>query len=155
MDIPNLTENPVTPNQQVKPARIVIVVILAVISGLGYAYKESRVANSISLPTKKNTEIITTQKIENTKEIKVGTVYGSNSKQFIDKAIGTVSKGGISGEGTHTLERAGGISQRAALTSSIIDLDLFVGKKVEVTGQTNTSFKSGWLLDVGMIKVLE
>ncbi len=66
-----------------------------------------------------------------------------------------IEKGPLNGEGTHILNREGGLDQRAALTSSTVDLDLFVGKKVEVKGETNASNKAGWLLDVGTIKVLE
>jgi hypothetical protein len=82
-------------------------------------------------------------------------LYGNTSKTFADSATGTVKAGGINGEGTHTLEREGGKTQNAALTSSVVDLDLFVGKKVEVKGETNDSNKAGWLMDVGSIKVLE
>ena len=56
---------------------------------------------------------------------------------------------------SHILNREGGLSQRASLTSSAVDLDLFVGKKVEVKGETNASTKTAWLLDVGSIKVIE
>jgi len=40
------------------------------------------------------------------------------------------------------------------LTSSVVDLDKFVGKKVEIYGQTNTAEKAGWLLDVGYARVI-
>jgi hypothetical protein len=72
-----------------------------------------------------------------------------------DTAQGTLEAGGISGEGTHHLTRPGGSSQTVYLTSTIVDLDQFVGKKVEVTGQTVSSRKAGWLLDVQRIKVIE
>ncbi len=74
---------------------------------------------------------------------------------FRDKAEGILKEGGIDGEGTHHLVRDGGPSQNAYLTSSVIDLDQFVGKKVEVWGETNKAQKAGWLMDVGKIKVLE
>ena len=87
---------------------------------------------------------------------KVGDVFGSaDEKSFKDQATGVLEKGGFNGEGTHTLEREGGKTQNAALTSSVIDLDLFIDKKVEVNGETNSSNKAGWLLDVGSIKILE
>lgn len=74
---------------------------------------------------------------------------------FRDSAEGTLEKGGIDGEGTHRLIRTGGESQTAYLTSSVIDLDQFVGKKVQVWGETFQAKKAGWLMDVGKIKILE
>jgi len=74
---------------------------------------------------------------------------------FKDTAIGVLEKGGISGEGTHRLIREGGPSQTAYLTSSVINLDEFVGRKVKVWGETHKAQKAGWLMDVGRIQVLE
>jgi len=74
---------------------------------------------------------------------------------FKDTAVGMLEKGGIDGEGTHKLVREGGPSQTAYLTSSIIDLDPLVGKKVQVWGETFKGQKAGWLMDVGRVKVLE
>lgn len=79
----------------------------------------------------------------------------NDTATFRDKAEGVLEKGGIDGEGTHHLVREGGPSQNASLTSSVIDLSQFVGKKVEVWGETNKAQKAGWLMDVGKIKVLE
>lgn len=79
----------------------------------------------------------------------------NDEKTFKDKAEGTLEDGGVDGEGTHKLIRAGGPSQTAALTSSVIDLDEFVGKKVEIWGETNKSQKAAWFMDVGRIKVLD
>jgi hypothetical protein len=87
--------------------------------------------------------------------IEVGKIYGEEGKNFSDIATGVIEKGSINGEGTHILNREGGASQRASLTSSAVDLDLFVGKKVEIKGETNSSNKTSWLLDVGTVKVLE
>lgn len=74
---------------------------------------------------------------------------------FRDKAEGKLEEGGIDGEGTHHLVREGGESQNVYLTSSVIDLSQFVGKKVEVWGETNKAQKAGWLMDVGKIRILE
>ena len=82
-------------------------------------------------------------------------VYGNTDPKFKDTATGVIEKGNINGEGTHILNREGGATQRASLISSAVDLDLFVGKKVEVKGETNASTKTSWLLDVGNIKILE
>lgn len=86
----------------------------------------------------------------------VGKEVGSrDEKTFRDKAEGLLEEGGIDGEGTHHLVRDGGPSQNAYLTSSVVNLNQFVGKKVEVWGETFKAERAGWLMDVGRIKVLE
>ncbi|MBI4034827.1 MAG: hypothetical protein HY381_00335 [Candidatus Chisholmbacteria bacterium] len=88
--------------------------------------------------------------------IQVGDVVGSaDEKTFKDDAIGVLDQGGIDGEGSHRLYREGGESQNAYLTSSVVDLDQFVGHKVQVWGETFAAQKAGWLMDVGRVKVLE
>lgn len=72
-----------------------------------------------------------------------------------DTATGTLKEGGINGEGTYHLEREGGASKYVYLTSSMVDLSLFVGKKVDIWGETIASKKAGWLMDVAKIKVAE
>jgi hypothetical protein len=89
------------------------------------------------------------------KNIKPGSEFGSKNQTFKDTTIGVLEKGGIDGEGTHKLIREGGPSQTAYLTSSVLDLDQFVGKKVQVWGETFQGQKAGWLMDVGRIKILE
>lgn len=74
---------------------------------------------------------------------------------FKDSAEGKLEAGGIVGEGTHHLVRDGGPSQNVYLTSSVIDLESFAGKKVQVWGQTISARKAGWLMDVGKIKVID
>jgi hypothetical protein len=85
-----------------------------------------------------------------------GQEFGSkDTSAFPDTAVGVLEKGGIDGEGTHKLIREGGESQTAYLTSSLVDLDPLVGKKVQVWGETFKAQKAGWLMDVGRVKVLE
>jgi len=69
-----------------------------------------------------------------------------------DTAEGKLVEGGIGGEGTHHLERAGGPTKDVYLTSSVIDLESFVGKDVTVWGQTLSAKKAGWLMDVVKVK---
>src|SRR5258706_2295006 len=69
--------------------------------------------------------------------------------------IGKLVKGGIDGEGTYHLERDGGPTQNVYLSSTVIDLASFDGKKVQVWGETLSGKKAGWLMDVGKIKVVE
>ena len=72
---------------------------------------------------------------------------------FKDTTEGTLREGGIEGEGSFHLERPGGKSQTVYLTSSTVDLSEYIGKKVKVWGETHTSEKAGWLMDVGYVEV--
>ena len=68
---------------------------------------------------------------------------------------GTLLEGGIKGEGTHHLDRGMGEMKYVYLTSTVINLQDFVGKKVKIWGETLSAVNAGWLMDVGKIKVLE
>lgn len=81
-------------------------------------------------------------------------VGSSDTKTFPDSAEGNLEANGVHGEGTHRLIRPGGESQTVYLTSSVLDLNQFVGKKVRVWGQTYAAKKAGWLMDVGKVEVL-
>lgn len=76
-----------------------------------------------------------------------------DKKTFKDSAEGLLKEGGMEGEGNFHLERPGGVSQNAYLTSSTVDLGKYVGKKVKVWGQTFQGQKAGWLMDVGLIEI--
>ncbi len=78
-----------------------------------------------------------------------------DSETFKDTAEGTLVEGGIDGEGTHHLDRDLGETKYVYLTSTAINLDNFIGKKIQVWGQTIAGKKAGWLMDVGRVKVLE
>jgi uncharacterized protein (UPF0333 family) len=80
---------------------------------------------------------------------------GANSTNLKDTATGILRTGGIKGEGTYHLEREGGESQTVYLTSTAIDMSPFVGKKVQVWGQTLASKYAPWFIDVGKVKVVE
>lgn len=162
MDIPNLsTNNPVTnstfnSNDNSKNSKLVFIVIgiVAIVAGFWISrFFPSKTAVSFSSLESANSQ--TGASAVDSASLKVGVLYGNLDQIFKDSATGTIEKGSINGVGTHILNRPGGADQRAALTSSIIDLDLFVGKKVEVKGETNSSAKAGWLMDVGSIKILE
>lgn len=77
--------------------------------------------------------------------------------QFPDSAEGLleVNDGSVTMEGTHQLIREGGPDKTAYLTSSVVDLSKFEGRKVMVMGQTFSAQTAAWLMDVGYIKVLE
>jgi len=57
-------------------------------------------------------------------------------------------------EGSHKLIREGGPSQTIYLTSSVIALDDYIGKEIEVCGETLHSKRVPWLMDVGKLKLL-
>lgn len=123
-----------------KGGLILLIVFFAVILGVGTGYGVTR-AKGVSLGGPVGGKI-------NSKN----TVGVNDSKTFKDSATGKLVKGGIDGEGTHHLERTGGESQNVYLTSSIVDLDQFVGKRVKVYGQTFASQHAGWLMDVGKVE---
>lgn len=93
---------------------------------------------------------------DNSSNIKEGDVFGAKEESgFPDKAIGILEEGGLDGEGTHKLLRPNGPSQTVYLTSSILDMDEYVGYKITVWGETFSAQKAGWLMDVGRIKIEE
>lgn len=88
--------------------------------------------------------------------IAVGDIIGvQDEKSFRDHAEGVLVEGGVGGEGSHHLLREGGKSQNVYLTSSVVELNLFIGNRVTIWGETFSAQKAGWLMDVGRVKVLE
>lgn len=88
--------------------------------------------------------------------IQKGAVYGSDdTKTFSDSTQGTLVAGGINGEGQFHLVRPGGDSQNVYMTSSLVDLSLFINRSVKVWGQTQKAKTAGWLMDVGRVEVLQ
>lgn len=123
-------------------ALLALVVVLGITSGYIVSGKSGNTASST------NSQGVNTSADS-------GTVVGSNdTKTFKDKAEGVLKEGGIEDEGAFHLERSGGDSQSVYLTSSIVDLSQFVGKKIKVWGQTQKAQYAGWLMDVGKIEVL-
>lgn len=158
MEIPNLSQAEIkNTNNGLNAALVAIIVVIALTSGFWLSriiplHGSSTASNSSGQSSSSN--VIPADNL-NKNEIQVGKTYGDTAKEFKDTAVGVIEKGNINGEGTHILNRDGGVSQRASLTSSVVDLDLFIGRKVEVKGETNTSTKTAWLLDVGSVKVLQ
>lgn len=86
-------------------------------------------------------------------------VQQKDAASFRDKAEGVIEKNDVSdGEnfasGTHKLIR-GDESQTAYLTSSVLDLNEYEGKKVVVYGETFSSSQVGWLMDVGRVELVQ
>jgi hypothetical protein len=89
--------------------------------------------------------------------ISVGDVVGIDEsvQNFPDTAEGVLQQGGLEGEGSHHLVRPGGPSQTVYLTSSVVDLDKFIGHRITVWGETFAGQSAGWLMDVGRLRVEE
>lgn len=79
-----------------------------------------------------------------------------DTRTFRDFAEGTIMKKPLPKnpeeytEGTHMLVREGAVP--VALTSSVVDLSLYEGKKVKIFGETQKAIKEGWLMDVGRVE---
>ncbi len=138
-----------TMNQSQKTLMI-IALSLAVIAGTATGYGAYRLKNKNTISGGKNS----IQKVA-TDNIKNGDIFGvHDEKTFADNAQGYLAKGGVDGEGSHQLLRAGGVSQTVYLTSSVTDLDKFVGMEVKVSGETFKGQKAGWLMDVGRVEII-
>lgn len=127
------------------PLRLILTVIVAsIILGTltGYIISSKKTGNltssGLTVPAAKNPE--------------------QDTQTFRDFAEGTIkarpaTEGGEYVEGTHTLERQGAVP--VALTSSVVDLSQYEGKKVKVYGETQKAFKEGWLMDVGKVEEIQ
>jgi hypothetical protein len=78
-----------------------------------------------------------------------------NEKLYPETAEGDLEEGGIKGEGMYHLIRPGGNSQTVYLTSTVVDMSSFVGKRVQVWGKSASARYAPWLMEVGRIKVIE
>lgn len=84
-------------------------------------------------------------------------VASQDTSTFRDFAEGTIQvkpapkNGGDYSEGTHMLIRDNAVP--VALTSSVVDLSQYEGKKVKVYGETQKAVKEGWLMDVGKVEL--
>lgn len=119
------------------------VVVLGLVTGYGiYAWKT---AGTVRLAGK-DVEVVANGTEEGVKD----------ASTFKDTATGMLSEndGKITKEGTHVLVR-GDASQNVYLTSSVVDMNKYVGKKVQVWGETFKGQTAGWLMDVGRIKVVQ
>jgi len=132
---------------------IIIISLIALAAGTGTgfgAYKLRAKNQSSTSSPEAQFETIAGDVIEK------GDVFGiQDESTFKDSAQGYLELGGIDGEGSHRLLRAGGVSQTVYLTSTVTDLDKLVGMEVKVWGETYKGQQAGWLMDVGKIEVIE
>ncbi|CAN5317393.1 hypothetical protein BH10PAT1_BH10PAT1_3920 [soil metagenome] len=127
-----------------KPMMIGAAIIIIVV-GIGVGYMVSN-KKSVSTTSTASTSVVKVNKDE------AGVTDLTNYK---DTATGTLQVGGIKGEGTYHLDRPGGATQTVYLNSAILNMGPFVGKKVQVWGQSQASDRAPWLMDVGKIQVVQ
>ncbi len=126
--------------------QVVVAFLVMILLGVGSGYALAA----------KNNPPVTAASTNNVSKssIQSGQSYGvSDTSTYKDTAEGTLQAGGIDGEGQYHLVRSGGPSQDVYLTSSVVDLSLFVGHKIKVWGATQTAQHAGWLMDVGKVQV--
>jgi hypothetical protein len=146
---PQTVVQPLTPTTGGKPLVFgAVFVLLIVISGVATGFGLSKLAdgsNGLPVVNGKTAQVIKT-------EIEEGVVDAS---AYPDTATGEVkaNDGKLTTEGSHILIRPGGVTQNVYLVSSIVNLENYVGKSVQIWGQTFKGQKAGWLMDVGKIKV--
>ncbi len=127
---------------------LIVYLLVAILVGIGSGFALSK--------TKGKLGPVSVNKITTTMSGEKGKTYGSDdTKIYKDSTEGTLTEGGIGGEGQFHLVRPGGDSQNVYLTSSIVDLSKFINKKIKVWGITQQAQKAGWLMDVGRVQVLE
>lgn len=121
---------------------LAIILSLALLAGVGTGYKLASNNTQSNVPTSKESQI--------TKSAQ------KDTRTFRDFAEGTIQtkpapkNGDEYSEGTHNLIRQNAVP--VALTSSVVDLSLYEGKKVKVYGETQKAIKEGWLMDVGKVE---
>lgn len=126
--------------------KVIIIFVVIVLIGIGSGYF---LTGGSSAKTAMSTNSIT-----NKNQIQSGQTFGvTDTTDYPDTAEGTLQNGGIKGEGQYHLVRPGGDSQNVYLTSSTVDLSLFVGKKIKVWGATQQAQYAGWLMDIGKVQV--
>lgn len=151
LDLETTTEREKTPMTQRQKKMMFILGAVAIVAGIGTGYGAWRLRTKTGGPSSP----IATQQVAG-ETVNNGDVFGVTDDQtFKDSAEGYLEAGGTNGEGSHSLLRAGGPSQTVHLTSSITDLDKFVGMQIKVWGETFKGQKAGWLMDVGRVQVIE
>jgi hypothetical protein len=123
-----------------------IIMVAAVVLGVvtGYALASSSSKN----PT-------TGGLLSSNQGSQVQTAAQKDSSTFKDFAEGVIQpkpspkSGADYSEGAFILVRQNAVP--VALTSSVVDLSKYTGKKVKVYGETQKAIKEGWLMDVGRV----
>lgn len=119
-----------------------IVLVVSLLTGIGTGY----ILSSNNTKSSAGTPIVGTKDAPTAQQ---------DSRTFRDFAQGKVAKkeakkGDNYSEGTHVLIREN--AAPVTLTSSVVDLSQYEGKKVKVYGETQKAIEEGWLMDVGRIE---
>ena len=134
------------------PKVAVIILLVVVLAGIGSGF-----AGAYLFPASSGVAVVKPEDQQEVtdNQVKNGAVFGvPDEKTFKDQTEGVLIKGGIDGEGSHTIRRDGGVSQNVYLTSSVVDLDMFNDMEIRVWGETFKGQKAGWLMDVGRVEIL-
>lgn len=122
---------------------LLLAVILSVILGVASGYTLSNKSSSGSAAPASSDNKPAKSAAADTKTFR-------DFAEGVIKPIPTPKNSGDYVEGTHILEREG--AYPVTLTSSVVDLSKYEGKKVKVYGETQKALKSGWLMDVGKVE---
>jgi hypothetical protein len=122
------------------------ILVSSIVLGIGAGY---------ILASGKTTGSLTTTSSDGKTTTGAPKTAAADKSTFRDFAEGTIEKreapkDGEYTEGTHVLVRTGAVP--VALTSSVVDLSEYEGKKVVVYGETQKAIKAGWLMDVGLVE---
>lgn len=136
-----------------KPILMILLAALVILLGVGSGY-----LLVMTVATPKPSKTRATLPGEKGK-VKKGQTFGiDNPEVYRDQATGVLKRNdkSFTDEGSHVLIRdENRPNQNAYLTSTVLDLDLFVDREVEVWGETFAAQKAGWLMDVGKVKVIK
>lgn len=151
-----MTDKETTMNMNVFSRKMIVIgVIVVLVLGLGSGFAGAYLISSnsgVPVVSKENQKSVS--EVEDA--MRVGAVFGvPDENTFRDDTEGVLVKGGLEGEGSHTLLRPGGVSQNVYLTSSVVDLDQFENIRIRIWGETFKGQKAGWLMDVGRVEVKE
>jgi len=119
-----------------------VLILLGIASGYGvYAFK----TNGTARLGGRDFQVVKTATEEGIKD----------ASNFKDQAEGNLvaNDGKITNEGAFILKR-GDASQNVYLTSAVVDLSKYENKKVHVWGNTYKGQSAGWLMDVGLVKLV-
>lgn len=145
----NTVTSPTSSMPKSSQKAFMITSLIAVIAGVITGFGGHKLMAKSQAPLAPATQPVAGENIEK------GAVFGSQDQNaFKDSAQGYLVKGGLEGEGSHHILRAGGVTQTVYLTSSVTDLDALEGMEVKVWGDTFKAQKAGWLMDVGRVEVV-
>ncbi len=129
-----------------------VILAIIVVGGVTGYFLSNLGQGSVMVPTQSKQLIGGAEVVQSSKEVGI-----KDEKAFKDTSQGKIVANDNKDvpEGSHKLIRPGGPSQTAYLTSSVLDLNQFLGKCVQIWGETFAGQKAGWLMDVGRIRILD